>query len=292
MFKSFENPGAGFSENQSEKQEQKTRIVVMLGARLFQEGMGNGLPPRFPLINESKKEGMPKEVAGGDVRMRAIEQLYKEYQDEHQEGENFRVFTTGGVEEIPLADTGEVLKLSRAGEAERKLEEKYGLPQEIVESLPSGGSTLGNAKALAEWVEQHQEEIGAVEELEVITNEFHITRAWLMFSLALYKNEKGQDIEFSPEEIHAIEQVLDETLPDVDEGDHKELEQVQEILAKHLEGLSLRIKPQIAEDILKRRGPSGEKYGELIRDNEFVQEARGSERQGIRDLIHGRYQVR
>lgn len=287
----FERLGKEQETSVENQEKQKTRIVVMLGARFFQKEHGNEYPPRFPLILESKKEGMSKEVVGGDVRMRAIEQLYKEFENEQEEGESFRVFTTGGTEEIPL-ESGETLKFSRAEMAEDKLERKYGIPDELVETLPSGGSTLGNAAKLAEWVKEHREEIGSVGEIEIVTNEFHMARAWLMFSLAVYKNETGKDLVFSEEEIQAIEKVLDETLPDVENGDINELEKIQELLKPHLDGLSLAIKPQIAEDILKRRGAGGEKYGELIRHNEHLQETRGFERQGIKDLVNGKYQVK
>ena len=294
MRMSFEVPAEAGGENAKEKEGQKTRIIVMLGARLAAGSMDGGHSPIFPLVNESTKEGMPKEVAGGDSRMRAIQELYEEYVNENGEAaaKNFRVFTTGGTEELTDPETGEVTKLSRAGEADRKLSEKYGLPDEIVETLPSGGSTLGNAKVLAEWVKEHQEEVGDIEEIEIVTNEFHIARAWLMFQMALYKNEKEKDVVFTPEDIEKIESLLDTTLSDTENGDKAELAELQEIMGKYFTGLSLRITPDIVEDILERRGAGGQKYAELIRNNPDVERSRGLERNGIKDLIHGRYQVK
>ncbi len=293
MFESLETTLDKPQENKIERLRQKTRIIVMLGARFFQKGEGNEFPPRFPLVLESKKQGMPKEVVGGDVRMRAIEQLYEEFQSsEENQDTRLRIFTTGGTEEIDIPETGETLKISRAKQAENKLEVKYGLPRDIVETLPSGGSTIGNAKALAEWLENNKEEVGQIDEIEIITNEFHISRAWLMFAMALYKNETGQDLTLTEDERREIHTVLDETLLDEEFGDKRELATVQAILGSYVGGLTLRVKPLIAEDILARRGPSGIKYGELIRDNEYVQETRGFERQGIKDLIDGKYQVK
>ena len=293
MMRSQEVPTLEGRENRIERHRQKTRIVVMLGARFFQEGLGNEFPPRFPLILESKKEGMYKEVVGGDVRMRAIEQLYEEFQgDRHNEDIHLRVLTTGGMEEVSVPETGETLKVSRAEQAERKLEVKYGLPEDIVETLPSGGSTLGNAKALAEWLEANKEELGEIEEVEIITNEFHISRAWLMFAMAIYKNETGEDLLLTEEEKQEIHGVADTTLSDQERGDKRQLETIQSILMPYVGDLSLRVKPLIAEDILVRRGASGIKYGELIRQNEYVQETRGLERQGIKDLVDGKYQVK
>lgn len=291
MFKIFEQPLESRMGNERKESEQKTRILVMLGARFHQEGYGNEYPPQFPLILESQKEGMPKEVVGGDVRMRAIEQLYKEFEKENNGG-RLKIFTTGGIEKVTVPDSDEPLQFSRAEKAEQKLEIKYGIPDEIVETLPSGGSTLGNAATLAEWIRTHQETVGDVQEIEIVTNEFHMPRAWLMFSLAVYKNETGKDFAFDEELITRIEKVLDETLTDKEAGDQIELQELQSIIQPYLENLPLKIKPQIAEDILKRRGTSGEKYGELIRRNEFLQETRGFERQGIKDLINGKYQVK
>ena len=293
MFESFGVTLDEPKENQSEQLRQKTRVVVMLGARFFQKGKGNEFPPRFPLVLESKKEGMPKEVVGGDVRMRAIEQLYEEFQgSEENQSTRLRIFTTGGTEEIDIPETGETLKISRAEQAENKLEVKYGLPTDIVETLPSGGSTIGNAKALAEWLENNKEEIGQIEEVEIITNEFHISRAWLMFAMAIYKNETGRDLVLTENEREEIHSVVDETLLDKEFGDKRELATLQAVLSPYVDSLPLRVKPLIAEDILARRGPSGIKYGELIRHNEYVQETRGFERQGIKDLIDGKYQVK
>ncbi len=263
----------------------------MLGARFFQEGKGDGRSPRFPLILDSQKEGMAKEVVGGDSRMRALQQLYEEYLKENRSSEqNFKIFTTGGIEKIQT--DFEVLELSRAEEAKKKLSEKYGLPEEIVQALPSSGSTLGNAAALAKWINQHLETIGDVHDIEIITNEFHITRAWVMFATAFYKNEYGRNLELDPEDVRSIEAILDSTLADTKNGDKNALHQIQEIYEKYLKNLSIKVNPLIVEDILARRGESGEKYAERIRGNKFVLATREMERNGIKDLIHGRYQVK
>ncbi|MEI9967020.1 MAG: ElyC/SanA/YdcF family protein [Candidatus Moraniibacteriota bacterium] len=278
-------------ENGAEELRQKTRIVVMLGARLSQKGEGNEFSPRFPLVLDAKKAGMPKEVVGGDSRMRAIEQLYHEFEEGKRSGERFHVFTTGGIEEIARGENEEPLRLSRATEAERKLEQKYGLPEETVESLSSGGSTVGNAAAVARWAEAHQTEREPIRAIEIVTNEFHMSRAWLMFSLAMYKNQMGEDFHFPEGTVEEIETLLDKTLEDP-EGDREELEELRKIIGPFLENIRLRIQPQVVEDILKRRGPAGEKYAELIEQNRYVQETRAFERQGIKDLIHGKYQVK
>jgi hypothetical protein len=288
----FENP-LQFKESPEsrEQQEQKIRILVMLGARLLSNGNEDRYPPRFPLVNESQKEGMPKEVAGGDSRMRAIEQVYKEYIEENSDAaENFRVFTTGGIEKVQT-DSG-TRELSRAEEAEKKLSQKYGLPEDILEALPSGGSTLGNAAALAKWVNQHYESIGDVHDIEIVTNEFHMTRAWIMFTMAFYKNEYGRDLELHPHDVEEVEAILENTLSDEENGDRSALEQIQKIYEKYISGLSLRVKPLVVEDVLVRKGDSGKKYAEMIRNNTFVLATRKNERTGIQDLLHGRYQVK
>ena len=285
-------------ERTAERPVQKNRIVVMLGARLFQEGMGNGLPPRFPLVNESVKEGMPKEVSGGDSRMRAIQQLYEEFLEKKENGssaENFHVFTTGGEEKIKLGESEEVLFLSRANEARKKLIAKYDLPKEIMaEAVSSSGSTIGNAAAVSHWIKNHHDINIAndVKEVEIVTNEFHMMRAWIMFSMAFYKNEFGKDIEISQEDILAIEKILDETLSDENNGDKTELTEIQKIFEKYLKDVAIHVKPVIAEEVVARKGLAGLEYAEKIKENEFVKQARSSERNGIKDLIHGRYKVK
>lgn len=286
---SFENPLR--SKEKKEQQKQNARILVMLGARLSLNGDEERHPPRFPLVSESQKEEVFKEVSGGDSRMRAIEQIYKEYSKENPgAAENFKVFTTGGIEKVQT-ESG-TKEFSRAEEAERKLSLKYGLPEDVLQALPSGGSTLGNAAALAKWVNQHYESIGDVHDIEIVTNEFHMTRAWIMFTLAFYKNEYGRDLALHPNDVREIEVILESTLPDEENGDRDALNRIQEVYAKYIENLSLRVQPLVVEDVLTRRGESGEKYAEMIRNNEFVLATRKNERNGIRDLIHGRYQVR
>jgi len=291
-------PRENFQENSLEKLTQRNRIIVMLGARLFQKGMGNGFPPRFPLVNESAKEGMPKEVSGGDSRMRAIQQLYKEFLEGKKNGngaENFHVFTTGGEEKIKLEESDEVLFLSRANEAKKKLITKYGLPKEVMtESVSSSGSTIGNAAAISNWIKNHHDVnmVNDVKEIEIVTNEFHMTRAWIMFSMAFYKNEFGKDLEIPQEDLSMIENILDETLDNEDNGDKTELFEIQKIFEKYLKNITVHVKPVIVEDVLARKGSEGREYAKKIKENEFVKQTRLNERNGIKDLIHGRYKVK
>ncbi len=291
----FEVPAETKKENHLEHGNQKTEIVVMLGARLFQKGEGNKYPPRFPLINESAKEGMSKEVSGGDSRMRAIQQLYKEFSENRNNPsypQEMHIFTTGGEESIKL-DSGEILKLSRAEEARKKLKKKYGVSDVVLEgSLPSGGSTLGNAAAIAEWVKEHSDAISEVHDIEIVTNEFHIARAWIMFMMAFYKNEYKHDIQISPEDIQEIENILERTLANEEDGDKKELEDIQKIFEKYTKDLPIKVKPLIVEDILARKSESGREYARQIKNNELVKESRTKERDGIKDLLHGRYKVK
>ena len=183
--------------------------------------------------------------------------------------------------------------MSKAVVARKKLSEKYDIPQNILEEpLTSGGSTLGNAVAISEWVQKHQELLGDVNDIEIVTNEFHMARAWIMFSMALYKNEFGKELSISEEDIHTIENILEETIDDCETGDFIELKKIRAVFAEYLKDVSLQVIPKTVEDILARRDEAGKRYAEMIRNNESVQRTRVLERNGIRDLIHGRYKVK
>lgn len=113
-----------------------------------------------------------------------------------------------------------------------------------------------------------------------------------MFSMAFYKNELGEDMEIFSEDIKKIESILDETLVDQKNGDHIELAEIQKIFEKYLRNVSIQVKPLIVEDILLRKGVSGEEYVRKIKSDKLVEQARANERTGIKDLIHGHYRVK
>ncbi len=136
--------------SQEKEPQPATRIIVMLGSRMKKTGSKDNPGFAFPLISE-KPEGkfgdLPVEVSGGDSRMRAVQAMYQEYTKKQNPGQKLLIFTTGGKEK-----SGE----SRADEAAKKLTKKYHIPEDIIQSLGSAVSTLGNANTLAEYIEKNK----------------------------------------------------------------------------------------------------------------------------------------
>lgn len=294
MKNSFE--GGETSQNAVEKREQekqKMEIVVMLGASLRETP--NAQFEHFPLhLDTTKKDmpigrdGKPKEVSGGDSRLRALE----EYQEKYP---NIHIFTTGGTEKIKKED-GSIKEISRADAAREKLLKKYHFSENIVTALPSGGSTQGNAKALASWVDEHREIVGKLEKMHILTNEFHMTRAWIMFVHALYSIEHdGANLIniITEEDKKNIKDILHNTLEDRDNGDHQALEKIRKIYAEYIKDLPVEVEPIIVEDVLAASKEKGkQEYARLIKYDSLVQKARFNERKGIGDLLDGTYVVR
>jgi len=280
-----------------EDQNQKLEMVVMLGASF------RGLPKmsfeHFPLHLDTTKrdmpigrDGLPKEVVGGDVRLRAIVQYVEQFKNSNQ-GKNIHIFTTGGPEKGVSDDYKQT---SRALAARGKLINKHDLPEDLVTAIKSSGSTLGNAKALALWAKEHKDVVGKLETIKILTNEFHMTRAWVMFVGAMYSEENnGGDIFkiMSTEDKELIKQTLADTLSDITNGDHQALKKIKQIFAKYLSKASVKVESLVAEDILLSSQEKGsQKYAKLVKYDPLVQAARVNERIGIGDLLDGKYQVK
>jgi hypothetical protein len=262
------------------------RVVVMLGARMRKQNEDTEGNWVFPLISD-KPEGkfgdLPVEVSGGDSRMRAIQVLYKEQQKKPKE--NLFLFITGGKEK-----SGH----SRSGEAKNKLEKKYGVPPDIIKSLGSNTSTLGNAQTLFRHMEQNQQDFRDVKEIEIVTNDYHALRAWIMFSFEAYKFETGNDLTVKDEDIENIKNILEKSLTDPDCKQARE--KVMEILMPYFEGLKFKIKPLIAEEIIDSMDDSGnprfkggKRYVEMIKNNHWVNETKRLENNGVIDFLTKKY---
>lgn len=183
---------------------------------------------------------------------------------------------------------GSILELSRADKAAKKLHPQYGIPESVIESLPSPGSTLGNAQAVAEWLAQHED----VSEIEIVTNRSHMLRAWLMFVSTLYEKQFGTLLKFPEKVIDAIERILEETLPHKNSGDDRALAAVRDMLSPLLQDMRVSVKPVIVEDTLLASSDLNQRYARMIDSNPFTQEARKRNRQGISAFLRGTYQAK
>ena len=262
-----------------------TRIIVMLGARMRKTIGGKW---SFPLTNkpaEEKTNVLTVEVGGGESRMMAIQALYKEHLEKQETNENLLVLTTGGKEK-----SGD----SRAHEAAKKLVEKYKLPKAIVGSIDSSPNTMGNASAFFEFMKENTDRLGKISEIEIVTNDFHALRGWVMFVFQNYKFSTGKNLKIKDGDIEKIRKILDDSLgePDCNRARSK----VIEIIKPYVKDLKLTIKPVIAEDVIlsldsggKPRFKNGKAYVERIKKNKWVLKTRELENKGVMDLLTGQY---
>lgn len=283
MIESF-NPQLESSQEEKEG-IQKMRLMVMLGARMQNP---NGLEGwQFPLFvpnQTSTGTSLPGEVSGGFARMTAVETELRNRKDDKKT----MVLVTGGKEK-----TGE----SRADEAARQLVDRYGLSSDTVASFGGAGSTLGNVGATMEYIQEHAEQLGKVHEIEIVTNDYHMLRAWIIFSSGILKYVSDNDLDVSPEDKAEIERLLDEGMPKDDTWKPENIETTREavmkILAPYFSDSPISIQPVVVEEVLGSSvGDDAEakkRYARMLRNNEWVRKTLEFEYKGIKDLLAGRY---
>jgi hypothetical protein len=258
---------------------QSRRTLVMLGAR-----MRRALPSgawSFPLFTPDNVGG--GEVSGGASRMRAVQAEYRQHLASLPEFK-MRVLVTGGIERDGS---------SRAAEAALQLVNRYGLPSDVVETLSSGSSTLGNAMATAELLLTQIEQVAATT-VELVTNEYHMLRSWLMFSVAMRKTSGLDNLSLPEAEIIRIESMLHHG---VSPEDQRRLvlpdatrEAVMEQLRPWFAALPIRFEPRVVEDVLARcDGAPPRRYAELLRADPRVRARLSHEYRGVIDLLRGTY---
>ncbi len=278
-----------FEETPSTHEEEpgyKTRVVVMPGDQI--ERSYEGAAPTFPLIHERNLNigsPLPVAVGGGWGRMRAIEAIYDQFNEENDPERRILVLTTGGKEK-----NGE----SRAEAAAKQLTTKYGLSSETVKPIGGGGNTMANAEDTADYILGHRSELGDVDKIELVTEDFQMLRAWLMFSKAIHEKATGQKLDISLEDVNKIKLTLEESLKDADSRIGRE--RVMALLQPYFADCPVSVTPVLVEDMLIAKAEDGkpifkggEKYAEKIRDNEWVIKTRALENKGVVDLLEGRY---
>jgi hypothetical protein len=260
---------------------QKKRILVMLGARMVNPDGPKGWDfPLYSLDQQNSGTSLSGEVSGGASRMRALETLYK-----NQKGKETIILVTGGKDQLTGA--------SKAKEASRQLSERYGLPAESVVAVSGAGSTLGNAGATMEYIHAHKTELGEVREIGIVTNDYHMLRAWIMFSQAMLKLTAEKDLQISPDDMAAIREVLEDGSPEKHTWNvgtvQKTRQEVMRILVPYFAESKVQVVPVVVEDVLEEGGISREKYAELLRTNEWVKKTISFEQKGVLDLLEGKY---
>lgn len=246
------------------------RVVVYLGARVRKVDQ----ELRFPLVLPDEG-GRPPAVSGGRSRLAAIEALYHEHKTQGAP-QDFVVLTTGGKE---LDGT------SRAQAAFDRL------VQDKIPAIPIGteGSTHGNARDVIRYLETHAQQFQGLREVEIVTNDYHMLRAWLIFVMEFYHHFMGQPLHIPEDTITEIDQILRDS--EHDATDQNGREQVMRLVAPYLTELPIQIIPQVVEDILPRypKTKVGARYARLLRANSWVQKTRAKERAGVLKLLRGTY---
>lgn len=272
-------------------------IIVIPGARL-REIPGEPFY-EFPLHIDTDKEwmptgenGKPQEIVGGDSRLAAAAEFYRE---RYADSERLPLFLSlGSYETLPNPD-GSIRRVSRPESMCDKLVGFYGVPRICAEAYHSDPSTYGNADAFFEWADEFPEKMVGIREVNVLTNEFHITRTFVMFAHALYaRTHDGTDLaDVMPEGTKRhIEAILSETLADEDAGDARELAAVRQMYEPFLEDAPIRIVPLVVEDILTQSGDSElMEWADRIRNDHLVRKVRKHERSGIVAYLRGKYEL-
>lgn len=263
-----------------ERIPEKKRLVVMLGARMYPGESGLIFPLTIP---ESKKphESTVGRTSGGFARMRAVQ---SEYRKASRKGD-LTVLVTGGQE----PGVG-----SRADEAAKTLVSRYGLSPENVVSIGGRGSTLGNASATVEFIKTHPDTLGEIRDIEIVTNDYHMLRAWIMFSQGVLESTGGK-LEVSQEDREKIHEHLDSGLAG-EWNAHRTKETrdtVVRILEPYFAKSDIKVVPVVAEEVFDDAGHEGNiaqgKYATLLRNNAAMPEVLRSEYKGVMDLLEGRY---
>lgn len=271
---------------QKEELEHSTRVIVMLGSRMVDpKDSGEWKFPLFVNTQTNVGTSLPGEVSGGWSRMRAVQSEYKKGDEESNH--KTVVLVTGGRE--PDGS-------SRSEEAAKELSERYKLPTDSIHSIGGIGATMGNAAAAAEYVHTHAKELGKVEKVDLVTNDYHMLRAWLMFSQGMLKRTANKELEVSEQDKTEVNKILQDASPDKEgwspEKVRETREKVMKILSPYFTESKIRIEPVVVEEALENssEGSAGKgRYARMLRNNKWVKETLRFEYKGTIDLLEGKY---
>jgi DUF218 domain len=192
---------------------------------------------------------------------------------------------TGGSEIV----NGEVY--SRAEECRRMLVSRYGLPPRQVVSIGGRGSTIGNASATFEYLSAHRDELGDVTKIEIITNDYHMLRSWILFSRGMLEVTKRFGV--TEQDKTRVALILDQSLierPSAPERVRETRERVMSILRPYFEESRVWVTPIVVEEALERDGATvGDvakiRYARQLRNHKAVQSSIPFEYSGIKKIL-------
>ena len=83
-------------------------------------------------------------------------------------------------------------------------------------SIRGAGSTIGNAAATAEYIRRNPHAVTGNQAIEIVTNDYHMLRAWIIFSKQMRDLAAGPELTVPPAEMKCIGQTLANGLPGTD----------------------------------------------------------------------------
>lgn len=163
-------------------QEYSFDAVIVLGAFMHKNAKTGKW--ELPTIIEED----PGKVVGGHSRAIAVQQLFNERLAP-------KFIVTGGVQDDG-ADG-----VSRAETLKQLMTQKYKVPEENVVAVTTVGNTLGNLDDTVKYLKAHPELL-KLKKIAILSNEWHLERAMMMFSDNHYFDENNIELTaISSEEI-------------------------------------------------------------------------------------------
>lgn len=212
--------------------------------------------------------------------MRTLEALYTDFQKEHHDTTGIKFLITGGKEQ-----SGE----SRAQKAAEVLESKYHIPHDALAVIGAGGNTLGNVTDVLDYISTHKDTLGDVKEIEIVTQDYHCTRAWLMFAVGVYEKSTGKNFSIPESKIQEVKSILDRSLEESNSAAARQ--EIMNIITPYIAESKYTVKPISVEDTLRESHPSpaAPRYADMIENNRWVGETRKLEAKGVIDFLSGNY---
>lgn len=263
----------------------QTCILVMLGARMARTAGPDRW--RFPLFLEDLTTSilrLPGEVSGGASRMRAVQVAHPRLLARCSR-QRLLILVTGGTERDGC---------SRADEASRQLAVRYNLPKEAITSIRGEGSTLGNSEATVEYLRCHPDIRSQIDTIEIVTNDYHMLRAWLIFSRDMLLLTVGNELLVGQRDAAQIERVLASGLPNRDGWKQTEVKDVRErvmtVLHPYFSHSSIKVSPLVVEEALEQspfKARAARRYAGCLRENRWARETLHLEYARVMQLLRG-----
>jgi len=226
--------------------------------------------------------GRYKLMVGGDSRLYAAEILAREVP--RDTSRDWRIVIAGG----PLKNAEGIERSQAETIAEKLKETKHAIPEEKIEALTSFADTRGNMETFLRYLDEKHDQLGEVNEVLIVTEEYHIPRTVLMLLAEIYRRNHGEDLHL-PQEIieREVQPVLEEFLKGADEL--RTVERLRNIVEPYVGILPFRITPKSSALVLQEASEKGARYASMLRKQPYLATLRQGEVNGIIALLSGRY---